>query len=212
MYIFRVFVNTTGNMPTKSEQVLQLIRQAGLLRARELVAHQLPRQYLRLLCTAGKVERTGRGLYRAVEAGLGPHHALALVAKRVPQGVVCLLSALRFHEVTTQPPFEVWLALDSKSWQPKVEYPPLRLLWFSGAALTTGIETHTIEGVSVRIYSLAKTVADCFKYRHKIGLEVALEALRETWHQRRATMDELWQCAQACRMTRVMRPYLESLT
>lgn len=198
-------------MPSKSEQVLQLIRQDGLLRARDLDAHQFPRQYLRLLCAAGKVQRVGRGLYRAVEAGLSAHHTLALAGKRVPRGVVCLLSALGFHGVTTQHPFEVWLALESKSWRPKIEYPPLHLVWFSGAARTTDIETHTIEGVSVRIYSLAKTVADCFKYRHKIGLEVALGALRETWRQRRATTDELWRCAQACRVAQVMRPYLESL-
>ncbi len=199
-------------MLSKSEQVLQLIRQTGLLRARELDAHQLPRQYLHLLCAAGKVERVGRGLYRAVEADLSIHHSLTLVSKRVPQGVVCLLSALGYHGLTTQFPFEIWLALGSKSWRPKVQYPPLHVVWFSGAALTTGGETHQIEGVPVRIYSLAKTVADCFKYRHKIGLEVALEALRESWQQRRATMDELWQCAQACRVAQVMRPYLESLT
>lgn len=199
-------------MPSKSEQVLQLIRQAGLLRPRELEAHQLPRQYLRLLCAQGKVERVGRGLYRAVDADLGTHHTLAQAGKRIPQGVVCLLSALWLHGMTTQLPFEVWLALNSKSWRPKVEYPPLRLVWFSGLAFTTGVETHPIEGIPVRVYSLAKTVADCFKYRHKIGLEVALEALRESWRQRRVTIDELWQCAQVCRVAQVMRPYLESLT
>jgi predicted transcriptional regulator of viral defense system len=136
---------------------------------------------------------------------------LAQAGKRVPQGVVCLLSALRFHELTTQAPSQVWLALRAKSWQPQVDYPPLRVVWFSGEAFTAGIEEHLIEGVPMRIYSLAKTVADGFKYRNKIGLDVALEALRDAWRQRLVTMDDLWHFAQIDRVARIMRPYLESL-
>ena len=129
----------------------------------------------------------------------------------MPRGVVCLLSALRFHGLTTQSPFEVWLAIGGKDWQPRVEYPPLRVLRFAKAALVEGVEEHTIQGVKVRVTSPARTVADCFKYRHKIGLDVALEALRDCWRQRRATMDELWRAAAVCRVANVMRPYLESL-
>ena len=195
-----------------TERVLERVRQAGVLRPRDLDAHHLPRQYLRILCDQGEVQRVGRGLYVAADAEPSIHHALAQAGKRVPQGVVCLLSALRFHELTTQAPFQVWLALSARSWRPQVDYPPLRVVWFSGEALTCGVEEHGIEGVSVRIYSVAKTVADCFKCRNKIGLDVALEALRDAWRQRLFTMDELWRFAQVDRVARIMRPYLESLT
>jgi predicted transcriptional regulator of viral defense system len=122
------------------------------------------------------------------------------------------LSALRFHELTTQAPFEVWLAIDEKARLPKVDYPPIRIVRFSGKSLEFGIQEHRIEGVAVRVYSPAKTIADCFKYRNKIGLDVALEALRDCWQERRATTDELWAAAKVCRVANVMRPYMESLT
>ena len=129
----------------------------------------------------------------------------------MPHGVVCLLSALQFHELTTQAPFEVWLAIGEKARLPKVDFPPLRVVRFSGRALEYGIEEHRIEGVVVRVNSPAKTIADCFKYRGKIGLDVALEALRDCWKKRRATMDQPWSAAEVCRVANVMRPYLESL-
>jgi predicted transcriptional regulator of viral defense system len=129
----------------------------------------------------------------------------------VPRGIICLLSALRFHGLTTQAPFEVWIAIDVKAWHPKVDNLPLRVVRFSGEALAAGIEEHVIEQVHVRIYGAAKTVADCFKYRNKIGLDVALEALRDCWRLRRATMDELWTYAKVCRVANVMRPYLEAI-
>jgi predicted transcriptional regulator of viral defense system len=142
---------------------------------------------------------------------LAEHHSLAEVCKRVPNGVVCLLSALRFHEITTQAPFEVWLAISEKAWRPRLEYPPIRVARFSQTALHAGIEEYQIEGVTVRVYSAAKTVADCFKYRNKIGLNVAIEALRECWQSRRCNMDELWRYADICRVRNVMRPYLETI-
>jgi predicted transcriptional regulator of viral defense system len=126
--------------------------------------------------------------------------------------VVCLLSALRFHDLTTQAPFEIWLAIGEKAWRPRMKYPPLRIVRFSMAALGAGIEKHQIEGVTVHVYTPAKTVADCFKYRNKIGLDVAIEALRECWRARRCTMDDLWHFAGICRVRNVMRPYLEALT
>jgi predicted transcriptional regulator of viral defense system len=140
------------------------------------------------------------------------NRTLAEVGKRVPGGVVCLLSALQFHRLTTQAPYEVWLAIDRKAWRPISVELPLRIFRFSGPALSQGIEEHRIEGVPVKVYTPAKTVADCFKYRNKIGLDVALEALRVCWKQRQATMDQLWQAANICRVANVMRPYLESLT
>lgn len=129
----------------------------------------------------------------------------------MPKGVVCLLSALRFHELTTQAPFEVWLAIGEKAWRPRIEYPPLRIMRFSPTTLSAGVEEHQIEGVAVQVYPPAKTVADCFKYRNKIGLDIAIEALRECWRSRRCTVDDLWHYAGICRVQNVMRPYLESI-
>ncbi len=126
--------------------------------------------------------------------------------------MVCLLSALQNHHLTTQAPFEVWLAIAEKARLPKIEYPPLRVVRFSGPSLSFGIEEHEVDGVRVRVYSPAKTVADCFKYRNKIGLDVAIEALRDCLRQRKATRDELWSAAKVCRMSNVMRPYLEAVT
>jgi predicted transcriptional regulator of viral defense system len=129
----------------------------------------------------------------------------------VPRGVICLLSALRFHNLTTQNPFEVWMAIPHKAWRPKGEGVRLRLMHLSGHALTSGVEEHRIEGVPVRVFNPAKTVADCFKFRNKIGLDVALEALRDYRRKHRSGMDELWRFAKVCRVTAVMRPYLEAL-
>ncbi len=206
--------NVTVNKQPKGgeDQLLDLARKAGVLRPKDLDAVGIPREYLGRLLAKGLLERPGRGIYVAAGLKPTPHHTLAEAAKRVPHGAVCLLSALQFHELTTQTPFEVWLAIDEKARLPKVDYPPLRIVRFSGAALGEGIEEHCIEGVTVKVYAPAKTVADCFKYRNKIGLDVALEALRDCWRKRRATMDELWQAAQTCRVANVMRPYLESLT
>lgn len=127
----------------------------------------------------------------------------------MPHGVICLLSALSFHEIGTQVPAEVWMAIDRRARRPVVQYPPMRFVRFSGAALSEGVETHSLEGQAVRVYSAAKTVADAFKYRNKIGLDVALEALRDGWAARRFTMDEVEHYARICRVERVMRPYLE---
>ena len=122
-----------------------------------------------------------------------------------------MLSALRFHDLTTQAPFEVWLAIDNKAATPKLDYPPLRLVRFSGAALTEAVEEHVVDGVTVRVTSVAKTVADCFKYRNKIGTAVAVEALRDAWRSGKAGADDLHRSAEVCRVARVMAPYLESL-
>lgn len=197
---------------TTAERVLRLTRRAGVLRARDLDAHGIPRQYLLLLERRGLIRRTGRGLYVPVDAGnVTEHHTIAEACKRVPSGVVCLLSALRLHGLTTQAPFEVWMALDTKAWRPKVDHPPIRFVRFSGAALGEGVQRKKIEGVEVRLYNPAKTVADCFKYRNKIGLDVALEALRECRRRKRTTADELWHFAKICRVANVMRPYMEAV-
>jgi predicted transcriptional regulator of viral defense system len=196
---------------TTKEHVFQMVRKAGVLRPRELDARGIPREYLSRLCKEGRLKRPGRGIYVLASVEPGEQQSLVEACKRVPQGVVCLISALRFHELTTQEPFQVWLAIDAKARLPKVEYPPLRIVRFSGLALNTGIDKHVIQGVSVPVTSPAYTVVDCFKYRNKIGLDVAIEALRDCWRQKKATMDNLHRAAQARRMVNVMRPYLESL-
>ena len=193
------------------QQALGLAKAHGVLRPRDLAAAGLPRDYLWRLYRGGQLERLERGLYAFPDGGATENRGLVMAAKRVPRSVVCLLSALRYHGLTTQDPFEVWLAVERGARLPRGGYPPLRPFVFSPSVFHAGIEEHDIEGVTVRVYSPAKTVADCFRYRNKIGSDVALEALRDCWRQRRATMDEIWHAAEVCRVANIMRPYLESL-
>lgn len=183
-----------------------------MLRARDLSDQSLPTSVLTRLVAAGKLERVARGVYSLPGGALSEHRSLAEVALRVPQGVVCLLSALRVHGIGTQAPFEVWLAIPHNSPTPRLDQPALRAVRMSGPALSEGIEPMQIDGVQVPVFNAAKTVADCFKYRNKIGLDVALEALRDGWSQRKLTMDTLWHYATIDRIANVMRPYLESVT
>jgi predicted transcriptional regulator of viral defense system len=194
-----------------SEKVLQLIREAGVLRPRALDKHRIPRIYLLRLYRAGRIERLGRGLYRLAEVQVTGRENLAEACARVPRGVVCLLSALAFHEFTTQMPSQIWMAIPVKSWTPRANDLPLRFVRFSDASICSNVQRHTVNGAEVRVFSPAKTVADCFKFRNKIGKDVALEALRDGWRSRLFTMDELWETARVCRVQKVMRPYLEGL-
>lgn len=196
---------------TNTNKVLDLARKAGVLRARDLAAHGIPREYLTRLVEQGALERRGRGLYSLSTSDITEHHSLVQIAARVPNAVICLLSALSFHGLTTQLPSVVWVALPGKARAPKLEYPPLRVCWYSGAAFTVGVTTHRIEGRTVKVYSVAKTVADCFKFRNKIGISIALEALQDAWHQKKVTMAEIEKYAAVCRVSRVMHPYLEAL-
>ena len=196
---------------TKGDLVLRLLRRKGIVRASDLERYGIPRVYLTRLCQKGLVERVGRGLYRLARAETSEYITLAEAAKLVPNGVVCLLSALSFHGLTTQIPHEVWMAIDVKARRPKVAGVPLRIVRFSGKALTAGVEIHRIDGVPVKITCPAKTVADCFKYRNKIGLDVALEALRECRRQRKCSLEDLWHYAKICRVANVMKPYLEAI-
>ncbi len=200
-----------ADMETASERLIDLVHSEGLVRPCDLVLLGIPRVSLTRAVRRGQLERVGRGLYGLPGRQVSVHGSLAEVARRVPKGVVCLLSALRFHGLATQAPFEVWLAIENKSIAPKLDYPPLRIVRFSGAALTEGVEERDVDGVTVRVTGVAKTVADCFKYRNKIGLDVALEALREAWREKRMTSDDLWRYAKICRVANVMRPYLDSL-
>jgi predicted transcriptional regulator of viral defense system len=205
-------MKATKQMSASAEKkVLDLARKGGIVRPRDLQTKGLPKDYLWRLHKQEKLEKVGRGMYAMPGAVLSEHQTVVQAALRVPHGVVCLLSALRFHDLTTQSPFEIWMAIDVKSRAPKEEIIPLRIVRFSGKALTAGVETRSIEGVTVRVYNPAKTVADCFKYRNKIGLDVAIEALRDCWRKKAATSDEIWHYAKVCRVSRVIRPYLESL-
>lgn len=199
------------DMNNVAEKLIDLVRSQGLVRPCDLAPLGISRVSLTRAVRRGQLERVGRGLYGLPGREVSAHGALAEVARRVPKGIVCLLSALRFHGLTTQAPFAVWLAIENKSIAPKLDYPPLRIVRFSGAALTEDVEEHAVDRVTVRVTCVAKTVADCFKYRNKIGLDVALEALREAWHEKRVTSDDIWRYAKVCRVANVMRPYLESL-
>lgn len=194
------------------ETILDLAQKLGVLRVRDLTSRGIHPEYLRRLCRQGLMVRTGRGLYIAADADISEHHTLAQAAKMVPHGIVCLLSALRFHDIGTQNPHEVWMALERTSARPRIEYPPLRVVRFSGRALTEGVKEHVIEGVTVKVTDPARTVADCFKYRNKIGLDVALEALKECRRNRRCEIDDLWRYAKLCRVANIMRPYLEAMS
>ncbi len=197
--------------PSPAKDAERLLRKTGLARTRDLELHGVTRTQLRRLCERGVVERVGRGLYSLPGAVLTERHSLAEAARQVPGAVVCLLSALRFHGLTTQNPHEVWLAIDRKSWRPRSRSVRLRLVYLSGAALRAGIEKHDVGGVRVKVFSAAKTVADCFKFRNKVGTDVAVEALRDFTRKHRGGANELARYARVCRVTRVMQPYLDSI-
>ena len=201
-----------GQHSTLEQTVLALAERQPLLRARDLTAQALPTVVLSRLVAAGKLERVARGVYSLPGRALSEHRSLAEVALRAPRGVVCLLSALRVHGIGTQAPFEVWLAIPPHTPTPRLDQPSLRVVRMSGPALTEGVEPIDIDGVRVPVFNANKTVADCFKYRNKIGVDVALEALRDGWAQRKLTMDALWNYAAVNRVANVMRPYLESVT
>ena len=191
--------------------VLALAERRPLLHSRDLTAQALPTVVLSRLVAAGKLERVARGVYSLPERALSEHRSLAEVALRAPRGVVCLLSALRVHGIGTQAPFEVWLAIPPHTPTPRLEQPTLRVVRMSGPALSEGVEPIGIDGVQVPVFNANKAVADCFKFRNKIGLDVALEALRDGWAQRKLAMDALWHYAAVNRVANVMRPYLESV-
>lgn len=196
---------------THTQRVLALARQKGLLRASDLDAIDAPRVVLTRLTAAGVLERTGRGLYRLPDAQGSEHESLVTIATKVPQAVFCLLTALQFHELTTQLPRQVWIAMPRGSHAPRIDYPPIRMVQVSGEAGTAGVETFERDGVTLRVYGVAKTVVDCFKHRHKIGLDVALEALKDARAQGKASVDDIWRYARICRVANVLRPYLESI-
>ena len=194
-----------------TERIERLMRRGGILRARDLANAGLHPETVRRLCQSGVIERVERGLYTLPDHPVTEHYALTLTATRVPHAVICLQSALRFHELGTQNPHEVWIALRSGSTTPVVDAVPLRVVRFSGPSFDEGREIHMLDGVSTTIYCPAKTVADCFKFRNLVGLDVAIEALKDCIRNRRCTIDELFHYAAICRVANIMRPYMMAL-
>lgn len=197
--------------PTQTERILELVRKKGLVRGAELDRLGIHWMSLKRLVDQGVLVKRARGVYEAAEPRISQHDSVIEVATRAPNATLCLLTALRLHDLTTQSPFEVWVMVDRKARKPAIEYPPVRVVRASGKALTEGVETIALEGNSLRVTSIAKTLADCYKYRSLVGVDVAVEALREAWRDKRASMEEITAAAKVDRVAAVMRPYLESL-
>jgi predicted transcriptional regulator of viral defense system len=196
---------------TFTDRLLRLAAEHQIVRTRDARALGIPSNYLGRLVDKGFLKQVRRGLYASPTFSETENTTLVEAASQLPKGVVCLLSALRFHDFTTQSPQEVWMAIGQKSWAPKNSSISIRLVRMSGQSLTFGAKEYKIAGTMVHVFSPAKTVADCFKFRNKIGLDVALKALRESQRRKKVSMDELWAAAKICRVANVMRPYMESL-
>jgi predicted transcriptional regulator of viral defense system len=197
---------------THIQRILVLLAQKGMLRSNDLDALGASRVNLTRMLAGGLLEKVGRGVYRLRENQSSEHESLAIIATKVPQAVFCLLSALQFHELTTQLPRQIWIAMPRGSHTPRIDYPPVKMVQFAEAAYSEGIEVFERDQVKLQVYCVAKTVADCFKHRNKIGIDVALEALKDALAQKKASADDIWHYAKVCRVANVMRPYLESLT
>ena len=197
--------------PTLIEKTLKITSKTGIIRPKELDQYGIPRKYLHILYRKGLLDRIGRGLYISPEFEPTENRTLAEICKRIPHAVICLISALFFHDLTTQLPSKVWIAIDRKARLPNKAALPIRVFRFSGKALTEGVEEHIIEGVNIKVYSPAKTVADCFKYRNKIGIDIAIEALKDCLHQRKCKPSDIDHYSHICRISSVIRPYVEAV-
>lgn len=198
-------------MPVRLPKELRPLAKKGVFRARDVAPFGIHRYQLKEMVESGVLRRVGRGLYMLRSTDITEHHSLAQLAAQCPKGVICLLTALRFHDLTTENPEVVYVLLPKGVKRPRVTNPQIDTAWASGASYTDGIEAHVFDGVTVQVTSPAKTVADCFKYRSKVGIPVAVEALRDAWQKKKASSTELWHAAKVCRMTNVMRPYFEML-
>ena len=211
-------VGSCVQMPTicnmsSSTKINALIALAtrGPFRTRDADSLGIPRIYIQRMVKRGVLERVSRGVYRLADGNISEHHSLVQVAVHAPEAIVCLLSALQFHGLTTESPSAVWVMLHHKARSPRLDFQRIEVVRASGEALQHGIEVHRIEGASVRLTSREKTVADCFRYRRHVGLDVAIEALRDWLQLRGRSMDALMAAARADRVLSVMRPYLEAL-
>lgn len=194
-----------------TKKVLDLLEKHGSMRPKDLMTMGISREMLRYLYKKRLIDRVGRGLYQ-LSGQMLEHRSLIEAAKLAPKGVICLLSALRFHEIGTQEPYEVWMALPNKAWRPRIKTILFRFVYPSEKVFSEGIQVVQLPGGTIRIYNPAKTVVDTFKFRNKIGLDVAVEALRGCLRSRKATRDELWHYARICRVQKIMKPYIEALS
>jgi predicted transcriptional regulator of viral defense system len=198
-------------MESKSHRLINLAAHKQIICSKDASALGIPRNYLPRLVRKGVLKKVARGLYASQSSPVTEHLSLFEAACRVPKGIICLLSALQFHKFTTQSPHQVWMAIDVKAWTPRTRSSLVRFVRMSGPAIRFGVKEYPVRGGTLKVYTPAKTVADCFKFRNKIGTDVALEALRECRRLKKASMDEIWQAAKVCRVANVMRPYMESL-
>jgi predicted transcriptional regulator of viral defense system len=201
---------TAARSPSQKKTVLKLLERHGIMRLSDLMARGIHPPTLARLVEQGVLARPSRGLYELADAEVELNHSLAEIAKRVPRGVICLISALQFHGIALQMPSSVWVAIGTRDRKPRIDRPSAKVVRFGERALTSGIKTHVIASVPVRIFNPAKTVVDCFRYRSTVGLDVALEALRMALRSRKATPDAIAKYARALRIWNVLRPYLES--
>lgn len=200
------------NKPSQRDRAVAHLQATGMSRLSELIAKGVTAATVSRLEREGVLMRLARGLYQLADASLDMHHTLAEASKLVPKGVICLTSALAFHGLTDQIPPKVWIAIGPKEWRPKFEYPPVRFARFSGPRLQLGVENHLIDGVSVPIFGVAKTVADLFRYRQTVGVNVALEGLREALRQKKASPSEIAREAADAKVWKIMEPYVSALT
>lgn len=196
---------------TQKTRALDLLKAKGMLRLKDFIAENIEAETLARLVRDGQVIRPARGLYQLPNAQVDAAHTLAEAAALVPKGIVCLISALQFHALTLQMPSAVWMAIERTAWKPTMSYPAIRFVRFSGWALTEGVEQYPIQSRKVSVTNPARTIVDCFRYRNKIGIDVAMEGLREGIRQRKCTPDQLWQYAKKARVWTVMRPYVETM-
>ena len=196
---------------TQRETACALLGEKGLVRMREFRDAGVGAETVARLVRDGAVERIARGLYQLSGAMPDPRHNFSEASALVPKGVICLTSALQFHEMTLQMPSAVWMAIDRTGWKPKIGYPPIRFVRFGTRAMSEDVTYHQIDGVAVPIFEPARTIVDCFRYRNKIGLDIALESLREGLRAKRVTPDQLWKFARSARVWTVMRPYVETM-
>lgn len=209
--LLRLQVKRMSQPATQRSKAYSLLQDGHLVRLRDLMKAGVSPETMARLVREGVAVRPARGLYQLADAAPDARSAIAKASALVPKGVVCLTSALQFHELTLQMPSAVWMAIDRTGWKPKVDYPPVRFVRFSGSTLTEGVRRHRIEGIDVPVFEPAKTIVDCFRYRNKIGLDIALEGLREGLRTRKVTPDQLWKFAQTGRVWSVMRPYVEAM-
>lgn len=199
------------HMETQKQKIIDLARKKGMLKTSDIFDAGLHHETLRRLCEEGILEKTVRGVYKLANQEISIYHDLAVASTKAPRGVVCLLSALLYHEISTQLPPVIWMAFNRDVRVPKLENPKLKVVRFSESSMAEGIDIHNIEYVSVRITNPAKTIADCFKFRNKVGLEATLDALRDGLNEKKCTRDEIWYYAKINRVTQVIKPYLEAI-